>query len=654
MNKSGLEAVALSVRALSIDGVQKANSGHPGLPMGCAELGAVLYGEILKHYPKDSAWADRDRFVLSAGHGSMFQYSLLHLCGYKVSKEDLMNFRQLESKTPGHPEYGETDGVETTTGPLGAGFSNGVGMAVAERMLAEKFNTEKHKVVDHYTYVLSGDGCMMEGITSEAASLAGHLGLGKLIVFYDSNSISIEGSTELAFTEDVKTRFDAYNWHTQSGDAYDMEEITSMVEKAKTEKDRPSIIILKSVIGKGSKNKEGSHDVHGAPLGEDEVKATREKLGIPADADFYIDPKTVPYVEERRPVWKKAYDAWQDLFNEWAKANPELKKEWDAFFSKDLDLHSISFPEFKKGDKLATRSAGGKVLASLAEQISNIVGGSADLGPSNKTDISSYGDFFKDNPSGRQLHFGVREHAMGGIANGMVLHGGLRVFCSTFLVFTDYMRPAIRLAALMKIPTIFVMTHDSFFVGEDGPTHQPVEHVASLRTIPNLQVLRPGDAEETAVAWAMALNYKEGPTLMALSRQNLEIYEKADSDWKHTIAKGAYIVKDTSGTPDAVIVATGSEVNLALAAAGKSSKNVRVVSMICREHFLAQDKTFRESILPPGVTTLVAEAGVRTGWECIATSGDQILSIDHFGASAPAGDLAKKFGFTPEHLAGLL
>ncbi|TFG61803.1 MAG: transketolase [Spirochaetales bacterium] len=654
MNKKALEAVALSIRSLAMDGVQKANSGHPGLPMGVAEFGALLYGEVMKHHPGDSKWIDRDRFVLSAGHGSMFLYSLLHLAGYKVSLEDLKNFRQLGSRTPGHPEYGWTDGVETTTGPLGAGFSNAVGMAIAESMLAAKFNTPARKIIDHFTYVLSSDGCMMEGISSEAASLAGHLALGKLIVFYDSNKITIEGSTELAFTEDTGARFAAYGWQVLNGDAYNLVQMADLVNQAKAETGRPSIIILTSVIGKGSPNKAGSHDVHGAPLGAEEIAATRKNLGIPDGAEFFIHPEAKSYFADKKAQWEKAYKSWKETFSAWAKENPDLKKEFDIFTAETPDFSGLVMPDFKIGDKMATRSASGKSLQAAAKAVPNLVGGSADLAPSNNTALPDYGDYNAQNRSGRTLHFGVREHAMGGVVNGICLHGGLRPFCATFLVFADYMRPAIRLAAIMKLPIIYVFTHDSIFVGEDGPTHQPVEHIASLRVIPNVVVLRPGDAQETAAAWKMALSRTDGPTVLALTRQNLEVYAKTDKDWMNTITKGAYVVQD-GGDPDVVVVASGSEVELAIKAAAKvKDRKIRIVSMLSMELFLKQDKSFWGEIIPPGVRTITAEAGVTFGWTRIASSSRDILGLDRFGESGPAAKVAEHLGITVEALASLI
>ena len=656
MNIKGLEASALSVRTLTMDAVQKANSGHPGLPMGCAELGALLYGEILSHYPGDAEWPNRDRFVLSAGHGSMLLYSLLHLSGYKVSLEDIRNFRQIGSKTPGHPEYGHTEGVETTTGPLGQGIANAVGLAIAETMTAGRFNTQKHALVNHYTYALAGDGCMMEGISSEAASLAGYYGLGKLIVFYDSNRITIEGSTDITFTEDVMKRFDAYGWQTLSGDAYDFPGIMKLVEKAKAEKNKPSLIVLKSIIGKGAPNKQGSHETHGAPLGADEIKAAKKAMGVPEDADFFVHPDALSYFAEKKEKGKQARDAWVKTFEEWSRENPDLRKDWDFRHEKSPAVYgSLQLPQFKTGDSVATRSAGGKVLQAIAKAVPNLVGGSADLGPSNNTAMPEYGDFSVKNPTGRTFHFGVREHAMGAVCNGMALYGTLRPFCATFLVFSDYMKPAIRLAALMKIPVIYIFTHDSIFVGEDGPTHQPIEHLAALRVIPNMVVLRPGDAQGTARAWAMALKRTDGPTALILTRQNLEVYPKADAGWEKTIEKGAYIVKDCAGKPDVVVAATGSEVSLAVKAAeGVANRKVRVVSMPSRELFLAQDDSFREGILPSGVRTIVAEVGVSYGWEGIATNRRDLFTIDSFGMSGPGQKVADTLGRNGEALRKLI
>ena len=648
MNLDGIKAAALSIRSLSMDQVQAANSGHPGLPMGCAELGALLYGDVLKHNPKVPDWIDRDRFVLSAGHGSAFIYSLLHLSGYNLPLSELKKFRQMGSLTPGHPEYRHTEGVETTTGPLGAGFSNAVGMAMAESFLAEKFNTPESKVIDHYTYTLAGDGCMMEGLTSEAASLAGHLELGKLIVFYDSNKITIEGSTELAFTENVKMRFDSYGWQTLESSMYDPDRIINLISQAKTDPVRPTLIILNSVIGKGSPNRAGTSGIHGAPLGDEEIALTRKNLGIPEGESFYIHPEAVKYFAVKQESALGDYNKWKELFSNWSKQNPELRKEWDIFFSSGIDLSSVSWPEYKEGDSAASRKISGSAIKVISDAVPNFVGGSADLAPSNNTAMD-HGNYGPSDRAGRTFHFGVREHAMGGITNGIALHGGLRPFCATFMVFADYMRPTIRLASLMKLPVVYIFTHDSVFVGEDGPTHQPVEHLASLRIIPGLTVLRPADAEETLEAWKIALE-NEGPTVLALTRQNLSVFDKADSDWLVTVRKGAYIARDCEGTPDVTIVATGSEVNLAIDAAKATEKNIRVVSMISRETFLRQESSFRNTLIPSDIRTIVVEAGVRSGWEGIATSGDDMLTIDTFGLSAPASDVKDYFGLTVKNL----
>ncbi len=654
MNIRGIEAAAKTIRALSMDAVQKANSGHPGMPMGNAELASVLYGEVMKHNPEDPLWIDRDRFVLSAGHGSMLLYSILHLAGYDIGLEDIKNFRQLGSITPGHPELGLTAGVDTTTGPLSAGISNAVGMALAETILAEKFNTPEHKIIDHYTYVINGDGCLMEGLSSEAASLAGHLGLGKLLLFYDSNRITIEGSTDIAFSEDVAKRFDAYGWQVLGGDAFDASGLEKLIAEAKADTSRPSIVILEGIIGKGSANMEGTSTVHGAPLGPDEIKATRMKLGIPAGEDFYVDPAAVEYFSAVKKRCVKTHDDWKAAFGAWAAANPGLKAEWDRWFSGDIKLDDSEMPSYAEGDSLATRAAGEKSLNAVAGMMPNLFGGSADLAPSNKTLIKGGSDFSKNNRAGRNLHFGIREHAMGGIVNGMVLHGGLRAYGATFLVFADYMRPALRLSALMRIPSIWVFTHDSIYVGEDGPTHQPVEQMMSLRIIPNMQVLRPADAEETNAAWQIAAETTDRPTAIALTRQGLHVFRKADKDWKANMRRGAYIVKDCEGRPDVIVAATGSEVTLALDAAEDSSKKVRVVSIADLNTFLVQDKSFREGLFPAGVRVITAEAGVSYGWEKLASSTEDIFSIDRFGESGPAAKVAEHLGFTAADLKKLI
>jgi transketolase len=650
MNQEALKDLALSIRALSMDGVQKANSGHPGLPLGMADTGAVLFGSILKHNPKDPGWINRDRFILSAGHGSMLIYSLLHLTGYNLPLEELKQFRQVGSKTPGHPEFGLTAGIETTTGPLGQGLANAVGFAMAERHLAARLNTDKHPIIDHYTYAIAGDGCLMEGVSAEASSAAGHLGLGKLIVFYDSNKITIEGSTDLAFTESVKKRYEAYGWQVLEGSAHDMNDVAQLTEAAQKETGKPSLVILKSTIGYGSPNKAGTHGVHGAPLGAEEVVLTKKALGIPEDKDFYISPKVAPFIEEKLKQWSAAQESWEKLFKEWAATSPEKKALWDDLFS-EKDLRTVPLPQFEVGSQLATRKAGGAALKAFSEALPGLVGGSADLAPSNNSNLA-YGSFTADYPQGRTIHFGVREHAMGAMVNGMTLHSGLKVFGATFLVFSDYMRPPIRLASLMKIPSIFLYTHDSIFVGEDGPTHQPVEHFAALRAIPGLLVLRPGDAEETQHAWRIALSQRSRPSAILLTRQNLKVYAKDDQNWAQTIDQGAYIVKDQA-SPEVILVATGSEVNLALEAAELSQKRVKVISMLSKEIFQEQEQAFQESLINPGTKVVVAEVGIAQGWHDLAQDVS-FFGMNSFGESGPGQKVAEHFGITAENLAKVL
>jgi transketolase len=653
MDTKALEKAALTLRVLSMDAIEKAKSGHPGLPLGAAELGVLLYGELLRHDPSWAKWPDRDRFVLSAGHGSMFLYSLLYLSGYgDMTMEDIKSFRQLGSRAAGHPEYGLAGGIETTTGPLGQGIATAVGMAIAETMLAARFNTEKRKIVDHYTYVFVGDGCLQEGVSSEASSLAGHLGLGKLIVFYDSNRITIDGSTDLAFTEDVAKRYEAYGWQILKGSMYDFTGIAELTAQAKKEGGKPSLIILESLIGKGAPTKQGSAETHGAPLGPEEIRAAKEAMGV--SGDFYVDPQAAAYFKAKQGEWKKNREAWQAGFEAWSAENPDKRKEWDLFHGGKAKPAEL--PVFAPGDKIATRTAGNKALLAEARANPFLAGGSADLKGPNAVGLpAEAGTYSKADRGGRYIHFGIREFGMAAIANGIQLHGGLRAYCSTFMVFCDYLRPAMRLAALMGLPLIYVLTHDSIFVGEDGPTHQPVEHLASLRVIPNMRVLRPGDAEETAQAWAMAMERNDGPTVLALSRQNLTVYPKADPDWKETIRTGAYIVKKTAA-PEAVIIATGSEVGLALEAAAlaeEQGRKVQVVSMISRELFESQPAAIRDAVLPPGVRRICCEAGVRTGWERWASHED-IFSLDRFGESAPGPKVAEHLGFTAAALTKMI
>jgi transketolase len=540
-----------------------------------------------------------------------------------------------------------------TTGPLGQGLATSVGMAIAETMLAARFNTANHTIVDHYTYALAGDGCFQEGVTAEASSLAGHLGLGKLIVFYDSNKITIDGSTELSFTEDAARRYEAYGWQVLKGSMYDFDSIAKLTAQAKAETKKPSLIILTSIIGKGAPTKQNTADIHGAPLGSEELAAAKKALGIPEGpaGEFYIAPEAQSYFKAKQDEWKKIREKWQADFDAWAKENPDKKKEWDAFYSGKAAAAAL--PSFAIGDKIATRTAGNKALAAIANANLNLVGGAADLKGPNAVGLPNTTAYSASDRGGRYIHFGIREFGMAAIANGITLHGGFRSFCATFMVFSDYLRPALRLSALMKQPVIYVLTHDSIYVGEDGPTHQPIEHLASLRAIPNVRVLRPADAEETAEAWAMAMERTDGPVCLCLSRQNLTVFAKDDPEWKNSIRTGAYIAKKAAGTPDAVVIATGSEVSLALEAAEKAGKKVQVVSMISRELFESQPAALRDAIVPPGVRVIVCEAGITQGWERWAKTED-ILSIDRFGESGPASKVAEHLGFTAAALAAII
>ena len=654
MNIKALESVALSVRSLSMDAIQKANSGHPGLPLGCAELAAVLYGEILKHNPKDSKWIDRDRFILSAGHGSMLIYSILHLSGYNISLDNIKNFRQLHSVCPGHPEYGITDGIEATTGPLGQGISMAVGFAMAETMLAAKFNTKEHTIVDHYTYTLMGEGCLMEGVSSESSSFAGSMKLGKLIAFYDKNLISIDGSTEEVFSEDIKKRYEAYGWQVLEGSMYEIENIAKLVQSAKAETEKPTLIILESVIGKGAPTVAGKSAAHGAPIGAEGITKAKESLGLNPTETFFVAQEAYDYFGEKAQGFANAQTEWEKTFASWQKANPELAKEWDMAFSKKA-LLKPTLPEYNVGDNLATRNASGAALLEYSKVYKNLVGGSADLQGPNCTKIADTTDYSPKARDGRYLRWGIREFAMGTITNGIQLHGGFRTFCASFMIFADYYRPAIRLAALMKQPVINILTHDSIYVGEDGPTHQPTETIATLRCIPNVQVLRPGDLQETNLAWELAMESTEKPVVLALTRQNIPVYAKDDADWKNTARCGAYIVQKASENPDITILATGSEVQLALEASKLAkNKNVRVVSVIDRELFASQDDALKNSIMGKDSRKIVAEAGSRFGWEGFVASNKDLFCIDRFGESAPAPIVAQGIGFTAENLAKIV
>ena len=653
MDTKGIAAVAKSIRSLSIDAIQKAKSGHPGLPLGCAELAAILYGEVLKHNPADSKWADRDRFVLSAGHGSMLLYSILHLSGYKVSLDDIKNFRQVGSVCPGHPEFGWTDGVENTSGPLGQGIALAVGMALAESIEAAKFNTAEHKIVDHYTYALCGEGCLEEGVSSEASSFAGHNKLGKLIVFYDQNKISIDGSTDITFTEDIGKRYEAYGWQVLKGDMYDVEGLLMLIEEAKKCSDKPSLIMLKSVIGKFAP-KQGTPVVHGEPLGEADVAETKKALGINPEEFFYVDPQALRYFEDKKAGFAKKEADWNKEFEAWAKENPELAKQWKASFDGTADGEAED-PVYEIGANVATRSASGDMINAMGLRYSCLVGGSADLKGSNKSGMKcDGGTYTPSNRAGRSIEYGIREFGMASEALGMCAHGGIRPFVATYLVFSDYMRPSIRLASIMKQPVIYDLTHDSIYVGEDGPTHQPIEQLSSLRAIPGVQVLRPGDAEETVAAWHIAMESKDHPVVLALTRQNVPVYEKEDKNWKETIKKGAYVVKNGGENPDVTVVATGSEVNMALDAAKKvSGKTVRVVSILDKNLFESDEK-FMNEILGGAKRVIVAEAGCRCGWEGIATGRKDLFTIDRFGESGPGKNVAQALGFTADKLAELI
>jgi transketolase len=524
-------------------------------------------------------------------------------------------------------------------------------MAIAERMLAAKFNTAERAVIDHCTFVLASDGDMMEGVASEACSLAGHLGLGKLIVFYDSNRITIEGSTDLAFSENVLKRFEGYGWQTLAGDMYDMPGIMGLVDHAKKSDDRPTIILLKSVIGKGAPTKAGTAKAHGEALGPEEAAGAKRAIGVPDGCQFFVFPEAAAYFKEKQSSWKARYEQWHSTLSAWKKEDPELAREWDSSFRDSVDLSSVALPSFKLGESLSTRAASGQVLNAIAKLVPNLIGGSADLAPSNNTNLKDLGDFGKANPKGRNFHFGIREHGMAAICNGLAYHGGLRPFCATFLVFSDYMRPAIRVAAIAKLPVIYVLTHDSVFVGEDGPTHEPVEHLAALRAIPNLLLLRPGDAEETEMAWRIAVERRDGPTALALTRQGIAVYTKADPQWRTSIRRGAYAAKDCEGTPDVVIVATGSEVSVALlAAAALSDRKVRVVSMISRTLFDAQPMDFQRTLVPPAAKKVVFEAGVSFGWKGLADDSTLVVGIDRFGESGPYQKIAEHLGITAASL----
>ncbi len=666
-----LETKAINaLRVLSIDAVQAANSGHPGLPLGAAPMAYVLFSEFMRFDPKNPDWPNRDRFVLSAGHGSALLYSLLYITGYDLPIEELKNFRQLGSKTPGHPERMDTPGVEVTTGPLGQGFANGVGMAIAERFLAATFNRAGHEIIDHYTYGIVSDGDIMEGVAAEAASLAGHLGLGKLIYLYDQNEITLAGTAGISFSEDVPARFRALGWQVLEIDGMDTDQVRSALREAQAETARPTLICARTVIGFGSP-KADTFGVHGSPLGPEGVARTKESLGYPAEPAFYVEDDVAAHFKAAGHRGAEAEAAWRRAYRAYEEADPESAASLSIALAGRLpDGWDSDLPEWDAGGKpISTRKASGEVINAFASKVPNFIGGSADLNPSTNTAMKNQGDFANPavplNPaaeqglsggdlgySGRNIHFGIREHAMGSAANGMAAHGGVIPFTATFLVFADYMRPPMRLAAISDLKVIFVFTHDSIAVGEDGPTHQPVEQLLSLRAIPKLVTIRPADANETAAAWRVAMEL-DGPSVLIFSRQDLPILDRADA--RGSLANGAYILSDPEGNPDVVLIGTGSEVSLAVKAAEILSRHgllVRVVSMPSWELFEQQDDAYRESVLGPAGTPRVAvEAGVTIGWERFIGDRGAVVGIDTFGASGPGGKVLTYFGFTPEHVA---
>ena len=637
-----------TIRTLSADMVQKANSGHPGAPLGMAAMAYAVWADAMWHNPADPKWRNRDRFVLSNGHASALIYSLLHLFGYGLTMEDLKSFRQWGSKTPGHPEI-ETAGVETTTGPLGQGVANAVGMAIAETMLAAKFNRPDYEIVNHRVYAFCGDGCMMEGVAAEAASLAGTLKLGKLTLLYDDNDISIEGNTDIAMREDVGARFAAYGWQVlRVEDGNDPQQVLAALAEARRD-ERPSLIVCRTIIGYGCPAKQGTSGVHGAPLGDENLLAMKRTLGMPEDM-FHVDEDVYAHLRECADRGAQREREWNDLLARYAQAYPELKKEFDAWYNMELPQDLMNDPEMWAFEgKIATRATSGTMINRLASRLPNLVGGSADLAPSNNTYIKDGGDYSAENRGGRNLHFGVREHAMAAICNGIALHGGLRVFCGTFFVFSDYMKHAIRMSAIMGLPVTYVLTHDSIGVGEDGATHEPIEHLAGLRAIPNLKVFRPADGKETAAAWLCAVT-GQGPTCLVLTRQGLPQYQEQGPE----AFKGGYVLSDCEGAPDALLMASGSEVEQILAAQpilAAEGIRARVISMPCMELFLKQDAAYQESVLPASVRARVAmEAGATMPWYRFTGLDGAVIGIDHFGASAPAGILFKEYGFTVDNV----
>ncbi|MCI0399193.1 MAG: transketolase [Chloroflexi bacterium] len=642
--------IANTIRGLAMDAVQKAESGHPGMPMGMADVAVVLWTQFLKYNPADPHWPDRDRFVLSAGHGSLLLYSLLYLTGYDVSLDDIKQFRQWGSITPGHPENHLTPGVETTTGPLGQGLTNAVGMALAARWLASRFNRPGHEIVNHHTYAIVSDGDLMEGVSHEAFALAGHLDLGKLIVFYDDNHITIDGPTELSYSDDVSQRFAAYGWHTQRINGHDLSAIAPAIRAAQAETERPSLISCRTHIGYGSPNKQDTAAAHGEPLGEEEVRLTKERLGWPVDEKFYVPEEALAAMRQAGAAGAEKQAAWETALKQYEAAHPAPAAEFRQFLAGELPQGwQDHLPTFEPGKSLATRAASGTVLTGLFNHIPNLVGGSADLTGSNKTLPKGVGHLTRDDFSGRYIHFGIREHGMGGILSGMALHGGLRPYGGTFLVFSDYMRPAIRLASLMELPVIYVFTHDSIGLGEDGPTHQPIEHLMSLRAIPHLTLFRPAEATETAVGWRVALENRRGPTALVLTRQNLPTFDRSRYAPAGEAAKGAYVLSDALN-PAVILIGTGSEVHIALEAQellAEKGVAARVVSMPSWELFEAQPAAYRQSVFPEHIRARVSiEAGTPLGWERYTGRDGAIIGLDRFGASAPYEEIYRQLGLT--------
>ena len=650
-DRARLEALAANtIRGLTIDAVERADSGHPGLPMGMADAAVVLWTRFLKHNPKDPKWFDRDRFVLSAGHGSMLIYSLLHLSGYDLSLDDLKHFRQLDSKTPGHPEYGHTPGVETTTGPLGQGLATAVGMAIAEKHLAARFNTGEHAVVDHYTYVIASDGDLQEGVTNEASSLAGHLGLGKLICLYDDNHISIDGDTSLSFTENRADRYEALGWHViREIDGHDNEAVAAAIETARNVLDRPSFLEVRTTIGYGSPNLAGQHSIHSDALGADEVAATKKHLGIPLEPEFYVPDEAPTLFHEQAFRGAQEHCEWEGRMTAFADAHAEQAEELTRRIEGRLpDGWADALPTFEADAKgMASRAASGKVLDAIVDAVPELIGGSADLTPSVKTKAKGMEDIQARTFGNRYLHYGIREHGMAAAMNGMALHGGVIPYGGTFLIFSDYSKPALRLGALMGAHAIHVFTHDSVGLGEDGPTHQPVEQLAGLRAIPGLNVIRPADANETAAAWKVAIETADRPTAFAFSRQNLPTFAETAEAAREGVARGGYVLSDSDGDPDLLLIGSGSEVGLLMEAKQQLGGAVRVVSMPCDRLFFEQDEAYRESVLPSSVRARVAaEAGSVFGWGRVVGLDGEVVALDRFGASAPGSEALESLGIT--------